>query len=388
MNHTRFTYPLKKIGLIGGGQLGKMTAQAAREMGFAIYVLDPQTQCPAASIADKHIIGSLYDSVKIRELAQLSDVLTYEIEHVDIDTLKQLYDQGYPIYPSPYLLEIIQDKWRQKETLAKNGIPVPKFQAIDSLNAEFLAQATFPLVQKARRGGYDGKGVAILHSPNDLNKALSAPSMIEEFVAFKKELAIMIARDKQGQIACYPVVEMIFDDRTNICDIVAAPAHISAELAEQAKNIAIDAICALDGIGVFGVEMFLTQDDKILVNEIAPRPHNSGHYTIEACLTSQFEQLVRIISDLPLGSPRLLMPAVMLNLLGEAGYQGRPVITGLAETLAIAGLSFHFYDKTMTRPFRKMGHITLLADEIDKALASLDFVKKTLKIQGEDVIHE
>ncbi|OUD15498.1 5-(carboxyamino)imidazole ribonucleotide synthase [Thioflexithrix psekupsensis] len=388
MNTTRFSYPLKKIGLIGGGQLGKMTAQAAREMGFAIYVLDPQIQCPAASIADKHIIGSLYDSVKIRELAHLSDVLTYEIEHVDIETLKQLYDQGYPIYPSPYVLEVIQDKWRQKQVLAQHHIPVPKFQAVDDLNATFLAQAKFPLVQKARRGGYDGKGVAILRSIEDKEKILPVPSMIEEFVAFKKELAIMIARDKQGNIACYPVVEMVFDDRTNICDIVAAPATISPALAEQARKIAVDAICALDGIGVFGVEMFLTQDDQILVNEIAPRPHNSGHYTIEACLTSQFEQLVRIVSDLPLGSAKLLSPAVMLNLLGEAGYQGRPVITGLVETLSIAGLSFHFYDKSITRPFRKMGHITLLADDIETALMALDNVKKTLKIQGEDMIHD
>jgi 5-(carboxyamino)imidazole ribonucleotide synthase len=265
---------------------------------------------------------------------------------------------------------------------------VPKFQAVDDLNATFLAQAKFPLVQKARRGGYDGKGVVILRCPDDIEKVLSVPSMIEEFIAFKKELAIMIARDKQGEIACYPVVEMVFDDRTNICDIVAAPANISPALAEQARKIAVDAICALDGVGVFGVEMFLTQDDQILVNEIAPRPHNSGHYTIEACLTSQFEQLVRIVSDLPLGSTKLLSPAVMLNLLGEPGYQGRPVITGLVETLSIAGLSFHFYDKSITRPFRKMGHITLLADEMETALAALDYVKKTLKIQGEDVIHD
>jgi 5-(carboxyamino)imidazole ribonucleotide synthase len=225
----------------------------------------------------------------------------------------------------------------------------------------------------------------VIKSAADKDKLLSVPSMVEAFVPFKKELAVMIARDQTGQVACYPVVEMVFDDRTNICDIVAAPAAISPALAEQARQVAIQAITVLDGVGVFGVEMFLTQSDQILVNEIAPRPHNSGHYTIEACVTSQFEQLVRILSGLPLGSPRLLSPAVMLNLLGEPGFQGRPMIAGLAEALAIPGLSFHFYDKAVTRPLRKMGHITVLAEQLDTALAALEQVKKTLKIQGEDV---
>lgn len=386
MQHTTFSYPLKRIGLIGGGQLGKMTAQAAREMGFFINVLDPQPQCPAASVADAQLVGDLYDGAKIRALARLSDVLTYEIEHIDIDTLKALHDEGYPIYPSPYVLEIIQDKLLQKQVLDKHGVPVPAYQQVDVVDAEFLANATFPLVQKARRGGYDGKGVAVLKSPDDIDKVLNTPSMVESFVPFKKELAAMIARDKHGNVACYPIVEMVFDDRTNICDIVAAPADIAPEIAEQARQVAVKAIEVLDGVGVFGVEMFLTQEDSILVNEIAPRPHNSGHYTIEACVTSQFEQLVRIVSDLPLGSPQLLSPAAMLNLLGDEGFQGRPVIAGLAEALAISGLSFHFYDKAITRPFRKMGHITVLAEQVSTALEALEHAKDVLKIQGEETL--
>lgn len=385
MQQTTFSYPLKRIGLIGGGQLGKMTAQAAREMGFLINVLDPQPRCSAAMVADTQLVGDLYDGDKIRALARLSDVLTYEIEHVDTATLKALYDEGYPIIPSPYVLETIQDKFLQKQTLDQHGVPVPAYQAVNEINDEFLATAHFPFVQKARRGGYDGKGVAVIKSAADKDKLLTVPSMIEAFVPFKKELAVMIARDQTGQVACYPVVEMVFDDRTNICDIVAAPAAISPALAEQARQVAIQAITVLEGVGVFGVEMFLTQSDQILVNEIAPRPHNSGHYTIEACVTSQFEQLVRILSGLPLGSPRLLSPAVMLNLLGEPEFQGRPVIVGLAEALAIPGVSFHFYDKAVTRPLRKMGHVTVLAEQLDTALTALEQVKKTLKIQGEDV---
>ncbi len=380
MNRDRFSYPISRIGIIGGGQLAKMTAQAALKMGFQVNVLDPSSHCPAALLANIHLVGSLYDAAKLRELANLSEVLTYDVEHIDTETLKILHQEGHTIYPSPYLLEIIQDKLLQKQVLAQHGVPVPRFEPVDHLTADYLTRSSFPLVQKTRTGGYDGKGVVILNSPADLVKVLPGPSLVEELVDFTKELAIIIARTATGETACYPVVEMVFDDNTNICDIVAVPAQIEAATAAQAKQVALQAITALDGVGIFGVEMFLTRDGQVLVNEIAPRPHNSGHYTIEACLTSQFEQLLRVISGLPLGSTQLLKPAVMLNLLGEAGYQGQPIIEGLSQVLAIEGLSFHFYGKTLTQPYRKMGHLTILDDEVERALNKLNTIKNILKI--------
>jgi 5-(carboxyamino)imidazole ribonucleotide synthase len=382
MTQEIFSYPIKKIGIIGGGQLGKMTAQVAKRMGFYVIVLDPVSQCPAAHIADAQIVGGLYDAEKLRALAQVSDVLTYDVEHIDTETLKQLQTEGYLIYPSPYTLEVIQDKLQQKQILAKHNIPIPRFQALTELTTHSLAHFGLPVVQKARFGGYDGKGVVVIQNEEDIVKALPAPTFIEEFIDFTKELAIIVARTPNRETICYPVVEMVFDDKTNICDIVVAPARIEPSLAEQARQIALRAIEALDGIGVFGVEMFLTRDRQILVNEIAPRPHNSGHYTIEACLTCQFEQLVRVISGLPLGASELLKPAVMFNLLGEPGYTGVPLIEGLTEALAIPGLSFHFYDKAITKPSRKMGHITILADQIETAIAQLQQIKNKLKIKG------
>ncbi len=376
----QFPYPLLRIGIIGGGQLAKMTTLAAKQMGFQVNILDPSPHCPTAHLADLHIVGSLYDADKLRELAKVSEVLTYDIEHIDTATLKMLYNEGHTIYPSPDLLEIIQDKLIQKQILAQHGVPVPCFEAVDSLTPDYLAQAHFPLVQKARLGGYDGKGVVILKGPEDADKVLQTPSIVEEWIDFTKELAIIIARTAKGETACYPVVEMVFDDKTNICDIVEAPAKVHPRVADEAKRMALLAIEALNGVGVFGVEMFLTRDEHILINEIAPRPHNSGHYTIEACITSQFEQLLRIISGLPLGSTELLRPAVMLNLLGEAGHSGPPLIEGLREALTIPGLSFHYYGKDVTQPYRKMGHITILGDHSEDALEKLERVKDVLKI--------
>ncbi|ALG66514.1 5-(carboxyamino)imidazole ribonucleotide synthase [Beggiatoa leptomitoformis] len=383
MKSDTFPYPLQRIGIIGGGQLGKMTAQVAKRMGFYVTVLDRSANCPSAHVADALIVGDLYDGEKLRELASVSDVLTYEIEHIDTETLKALYAEGKRIYPAPRVLEVIQDKFKQKQLLEKAGVPVPRYQQVDHVTLEYLQQATLPLVQKARTGGYDGKGVAIIKSLADIDKVLPVPSMVEEYIPFSKEIAVMVARSRTREVACYPVVEMVFDERTNICDIVAVPARVSNTVAERAKQIAMQSIEALDGVGVFGVEMFLTENEEILVNEIAPRPHNSGHYTIEASVTSQFEQLVRIVCDLPLGSSRLLSPVAMWNLLGEEGYQGQPVIEGLRSALSIKGLSFHLYGKDTTQAFRKMGHITIVDESVTAALEKVEQVKTMLKIKAE-----
>ena len=375
-----FNYSNLKIGIIGGGQLGKIMSQKAKKMGFHVTILDPTFNCPAAQVSDKHIIGGFHDAQMLEQLVQETDVTTFELEHVETSILKELYDNGHRIHPSPYVIELIQNKYEQKKLLDERGIPVPKYKSITS--DEDLTAFGFPVVQKAKLEGYDGNGVKMLNSESDIANAIQAESFIEELVDIEKELAVIVARNKEGEIKCYPVVEMLFDDRTNICDIVMAPAKISQAIEEKAVAISTKCIKILDGVGIFGVELFLTKSGEILVNEIAPRPHNSGHYTVEACATSQFEQIIRAVTNLPLGSTKLISPAVMVNLLGEEGYAGEPFIEGIHEALEIPELSFHFYGKTFTKPFRKMGHITVLDDDIDKALQKAMQAKEILKIKG------
>lgn len=379
MNKT-FNYSTLRVGIIGGGQLGKIMAQKAKKMGFHVTILDPTPNCPAAQVSDKQIIGGFHDERKLSQLVEENDVTTFELEHVDTSILKKMYDGGNKIYPSPYLIELIQDKFKQKELLDKKGIPVPLYKEVKS--EACLESFGFPVIQKARKGGYDGKGVVLLKSKDDLSKAIKADSFIEELVDIEKEIAVMVARNIEGEIVCYPVVEMLFDERVNICDIVIAPARIDEEIRKQVEEIAIKSIEVLDGVGVFGVELFLTKDNRILLNEIAPRPHNSGHYTIESCLTSQFEQLIRAVTNLPLGSTKLISPSAMVNLLGEEGYKGEPIIEGIHEALEISGLSFHFYGKEQTSPFRKMGHITVLDESLDEALKKAQIAKQILKVKG------
>ncbi|MDA7817937.1 5-(carboxyamino)imidazole ribonucleotide synthase [Sulfurimonas sp.] len=375
-----FNYSSLKLGIIGGGQLGKIMSQKAKKMGFHVTVLDPTYNCPAAQVSDKHIIGGFHDKAKLEQLVQETDVTTFELEHVETSILKELYDNGHEIHPSPYVIELIQNKYEQKKLLDERGIPVPAYKDVSC--DEDLKSFGFPVIQKAKKEGYDGKGVQMLKTPEDIKNALQTESFIEELVDIDKELAVIVARNIEGDMKCYPVVEMLFDDRTNICDIVMAPAKISKEVEEKAIDISKQSIEVLDGVGIFGVELFLTNSGEILVNEIAPRPHNSGHYTVEACATSQFEQIIRAVTNLPLGSTKLISPAVMINILGEEGYEGEPFIDGIHEALAIPELSFHFYGKSFTKPFRKMGHVTVLADDINIALEKAMKAKSILKIKG------
>ena len=376
-----FNYSNLKLGIIGGGQLGKIMSQKAKKMGFHVTILDPTYNCPAAQVSDKHIIGGFYDKEKLEQIVQESDVTTFELEHVDMSILKELFDHGHSIHPSPYVMELIQDKYEQKKLLDEKGIPVPAYKSVDK--DEDLAAFGFPVIQKAKLGGYDGKGVQMLKSEEEAKTiAIKDESFIEELVDIEKELAIIVARNKEGEIKCYPVVEMLFDERVNICDSVMAPARISKEVEKKALEVSIKSIEALNGIGIFGVELFLDKKGEVLVNEIAPRPHNSGHYTVEACATSQFEQIIRAVTNLPLGSTKLISPAIMVNLLGEEGFEGEPFIDGIHDALEIPELSFHFYGKSYTKPFRKMGHITVLDDDINKALEKANEAKSILKIKG------
>jgi 5-(carboxyamino)imidazole ribonucleotide synthase len=386
MKQDRFHYPLMTIGIIGGGQLGRMMTQEAKKLGFDIVVLDPTPNCPAAQIGSKQIVGTFYDADKLRELVEKSHVTTYDIEHINTEALQGLVDEGHKIHPFPHVLKIIQDKLKQKDVLAEAGVPVPKYEQLEENYPLYVEKFGFPCVQKARKGGYDGRGVVVLKGKNDLEKAIKAESLLEEFVDFEKELAVVVARDTQGEVKCYPVVEMSFDERANICDTVIAPARVDKEIEEQAKRIAVKTVEAFDVVGILAVEMFLTKAGEVLVNEVAPRPHNSGHYTLGACVTSQFEQHIRAVSGLPLGATDLLSPAVMINLLGDEGYKGYPIIEGLNKALSIPGLCFHFYGKQTTSPFRKMGHVTILDKDLDSAIEKAERAKKLLKVKAEDRI--
>lgn len=372
-----------KIGIIGGGQLGKMLAQEAKKLNFTVTVLDPTPECPAYSLADRQIVAGFYDEDKIRELVINSDITTFEIEHINTRILNELSAKGHKIFPSPHVLEIIQDKSKQKQMLDKNGIPTARWVMVNDDLSDAIENFGLPAVQKACKGGYDGRGVYVIEKPEDISNALKCDSFLEELIPIEKELAVMVARNTNKEIKCYPVVEMTFDQRANICDNTVAPARIEESVKRQALDLAMRCVEALDGVGIFGIEMFLTPDKKVLVNEIAPRPHNSGHYTIEACITSQFEQHLRAITGLPLGSTELIIPAVMVNLLGAEGYQGKPCFEGVEDILSIPGVNLHIYGKKETKPFRKMGHVTIVDKNLDSALKKADMVRKTIKVISE-----
>lgn len=381
---TSHPYPIARIGLIGGGQLGRMTVKAAKRIGCTCVVLDPVEDCPAGQIAARQIIGGYHDAAKIRELAAECDVITFELENIGANTLAELEAEGHAVHPSPAVLTIIQDKLTQKRFLRDHDIPTSDFEQVDEPSLEQFRQFGFPLVQKTRRGGYDGRGVAVMMDEGGFDKVLPVASLIERFVTADKEIAVLVARSTTGEVRTYPAVEMCMRPGENVLDVLLAPADISDDIRSQAEDIAIRTVEALDGVGIFGVEMFVDKSGRVLVNEIAPRTHNSGHHTIEANVTDQFEQHLRAILGLPLGSTETLSPAAMVNLLGAPGESGKPVLRGLDETLSIPGVCLHLYGKATTSPFRKMGHITILDHDIASAKAKAIRVRDTIEIGSED----
>ena len=377
-------YPIARIGIIGGGQLGRMMVQAAHRLGCTCVVLDPTPSCPAGQVSGHQIVGEFHDPARLRELVEACDVSTFDIEDIGSETLITLEAEGNAIHPSPRVLSEIQDKLTQKRMMVEAGIPTAEFIDMPTPDAEAFAAFGYPLVQKARRGGYDGRGVAVMHSAADFDKNLPVPALVERFIPASKELAVLVARGIAGETRCYPPVEMVFRAGENVLDLLLAPASISETIAQAAQTLAIRTVEAMGAVGIFGIEMFLTADDQLLVNEIAPRTHNSGHHTIEACVTDQFEQHLRAILGLPLGSTEQLAPAAMINLLGAPGRTGRPVIQGMDAALAIDGVSVHLYGKASTTPFRKMGHVTVLDNDLDAARRKAEQVRDTLIISGEN----
>ena len=378
-----------KIGIIGGGQLGKMMILEAKKMGFVINVLDPDPTCPSSSICDNLIVGGLKDREKILELAAISDVITYEIEHINVAALYEIEKSGKPVYPTPQSLEIIQNKLSQKTTLLEKGVPCPDLLAVNSVQDLLTAGEKFgyPMMVKACLGGYDGKGNFLLRSADKAQEAFDAlngaknPLMVESFVDFEMEISVLACRGQNGDIAIYPVAQN--DHKNEALDITRVPANISANIEEKAMDVARRVMEIFGGVGMFCVEMFVTRDGEVSVNEIAPRPHNSGHYTIEGCSSSQFDNHIRAVAGLPLGCTKLIMPTVMKNIFGAEGEQGKAHVTGVDKVLGIPGAKLHIYGKAETVPFRKMGHITVTADTLEEALRLANQAHADLKIKGD-----
>lgn len=357
------------VGMIGGGQLGRMFIQEAIDLDVEVHVLDPDAQAPCHRIAHSFTLGSLNDFEAVFNFGSDKDILTVEIENINIDALEELERQGKSVFPQPRVLRTIKDKGIQKQFYRDHQIPTSAFQLINS-KAD-LKMDLLPCVQKLRTGGYDGKGVQVLRTSDDLSKAFEAPCVLEELIDFEKELSVIVARNASGQIVSYPAVECEFNPEANLVELLFAPAAISQDLEDKAQQLAVSVIEKLGMVGILAVEMFLTKDGQLLVNEIAPRPHNSGHHTIECNVTSQFAQHLRAVLDLPLGSTEMVSPGAMINLLGEKGFEGEAFYEGLHTFLDIKGIHPHLYGKRTTKPFRKMGHVTIAGNTIDevKALA-------------------
>lgn len=373
-----------KLGILGGGQLGKMLCQAARNWDVKTYVLDPNENCSAVHTCTKFSKGDFKDYNTVVEFGKQVDVLTIEIEAVNTEALQFLEKQGVKVYPSSKAIQTIQDKGLQKQVFKDNNIPTSAFslykEHIEIIEKVKNGELKLPFVQKVRKDGYDGRGVKVVKNESDLNDLLNGPSLTEEMVNIRKEISVIAARNVKGEITCFPPVEMEFNPEANLVEFLFSPSEISEEQTNKAIALAEKTIEAFDVVGVLAVEMFIDENGDILVNEIAPRPHNSGHQTIEANLTSQYAQHLRAILDCPLGDTAIIFPSVMINLLGEPGYDGSVKYAGLEECMKVSGFKLHVYGKDITKPYRKMGHVTVLDKELDKAKEKARYIQQTLKV--------
>lgn len=367
------------LGILGGGQLGKMILQETSRMDIQTAVLDPSGFSPCKGRAHHFEIGDLRSFESVYQFGKLVDVLTIEIEAVNVDALAQLEREGTAVYPSSKLLRTIQDKTVQKQFYVDHQIPTSPFFAYSSKTELLQKELNFPCVQKLATDGYDGRGVNILRSWEDVQELPEGRGLIEEFVGKMKEISVIVARSVSGETVAYPPVEMEFHPTANLVEFLFSPTSLTSEEAEKAKGVALKVAESLDLVGILAVELFVTEAGEVLVNESAPRPHNSGHHTIESNYTSQYEQHVRAILDLPLGSVGARSAGVMVNILGEPAQTGNVVYEGIREVLAMEGVYVHIYGKKQTRPFRKMGHVTIVADELKDAREKARIVKETLK---------
>ncbi len=369
-----------KLGILGGGQLGRMLIQQAINYNVNIKVLDPDREAPCRKFCDEFVLGSLSDYETVYNFGKKVDMVTIEIEKVNVDALEQLEKEGVLVYPQPRIIRLIQDKGLQKQFFKENDIPTADFQIISSPQQLRESIIRFPYIQKLRRDGYDGKGVYKVVDESYLYKAFTEPSLIEELIDFDKEIAVIVARNEKGDISTFPVAEMEFNPQANLVEFLISPSTLPAQVQAEAEHIAKKIAECLKIVGLLAVEMFLDKRGKILVNEVAPRPHNSGHQTIEGNIVSQFEQHLRAIFNQPLGDTGNINHAVMINLLGETGYQGPAVYKGLEQVLKCKGVYVHLYGKALTKPFRKMGHVTIVDADREKAIEKARYVQATLKV--------
>jgi 5-(carboxyamino)imidazole ribonucleotide synthase len=376
-----------KLGILGGGQLGKMMLYDTRKFDIGTLVLDPSAEAPSRIACNAFYQGDLMDYDTVYAFGKKAGLVTFEIEHVNIDALEALESDGIPVFPAPATLRIIQNKATQKRFYDRHGIPTAPFTVYDSLSdlehAAGGGQHEFPFVWKSAQFGYDGNGVKIVRRMEDLGELPSGPCIAEQMVPFKNELAVIVARSVSGEVKTYPVVEMEFHPEANQVEYVICPARIDDAVAEKARALALKVSDAFQHVGLLAVEMFLTQDDDILVNEVAPRPHNSGHYSIEASYTSQFEQHLRAILDLPLGRTDSKTAGVMVNLVGEEGHSGAVHYENIERIMGIPGVTPHIYGKRETRPFRKMGHVTIVDEDMETARQIAQEVKSTIRVVSE-----
>jgi 5-(carboxyamino)imidazole ribonucleotide synthase len=369
-----------RLGVLGGGQLGKMLLTETQKFDIYTVILDSSKEAPCAQICNEFHQGSLMDFDTVYNFGKKVDLLTIEIEHVNIEALFQLEKEGLEIYPQPCVLEIIQHKGRQKDFFVENNIPTSTHKRFSTLEGLKNAALTFPFVWKSAQFGYDGTGVKIVKNQNDLNLLPDTDCIVEDLIPFKNELAVIVARNKNGEIKTYPVVEMEFHPEANQVEYVICPARISDDVAKKAREIALKVAESFEHIGLLAVELFQTESDEIIVNEVAPRTHNSGHYSIEASFTSQFEQHVRSILNLPLGNTDSKVAGIMVNLVGEEGFLGNVVYENMEEILKMDGVTPHIYGKKETRPFRKMGHVTIVDNDLTQARKIAEKVKNTIRV--------
>lgn len=372
-----------KIGILGGGQLGRMILQEAINYNIDLHILDPNENAPCSGLSPHFVQGDFNNYDDVMAFGKNLDVITIEIEHVNIQALKDLESMGKQVFPQAQVVEIIQDKGLQKEFYKKHNLPTADFTILDSDVKSGLKNSSFPLVQKMRKGGYDGKGVQIIKSVDMLETAFDAPSVIEDMVPFEKELAVIVHRNIQGEINAFPCVEMEFNPKSNLVEFLFSPAEISDEIEQKAQEIAKNCAGKFNIVGTLAVEFFLLKSGELLINECAPRVHNSGHHTIECNYTSQFMQHLRAIANLPLGNTSIKSPGVMVNLVGEEHHQGIAKIEGFEEVLKMGNVYVHLYGKTETKPNRKIGHATIIHQNLDKAKELARQVMKTIRIVAE-----
>ena len=371
-----------KLGILGGGQLGKMLLAETRKFDIQTYVLDPSDEAPCKIACNKFVEGSLMDFETVYNFGKQVDVLTFEIELVNLEALEKLENEGLPIYPSPKTLKRIQNKGIQKDFYIENNIPTApykKFASLENLKSN-VQNLDFPFVWKCTEFGYDGTGVKVVRVIEDLENLPNVECIVEEMIAFKNELAVIVVRNVGGEVKTYPVVEMEFHPEANQVEYVICPARIDETVAQKATAIALKVSSTYNHVGLLAVEMFQTQNDEIVVNEVAPRPHNSGHYTIEASYTSQFENHLRAILNLPLGNCDSKVAGIMVNLVGAEGFSGNVIYQNIEKIMAIEGVTPHIYGKKETRPFRKMGHVTIVNKDMQVARKIAEEVKNSIRV--------